>query len=211
MLDPVERLSEILFGLIMAMTFTGSIHAAEAGEEDVRTILVGAIGCNIAWGIVDAVMYVMSTMVSRGHVRRSLSALRHAGSPEQTRDILDELLPEGVIRAMKPGDYDALRRWVDTLPEPARNAPMSARTWRGALGVFLLVTLSTFPVVLPLIFLRDHSPTMALRVSHSVALVMLFLIGYALGKRAGMKAWLTGASMLVVGVVLAVMTILLGG
>ena len=47
-LDPISRVSEILFGLIMALTFTGTISAASAGREEVRTLLVGAIGCNIA-------------------------------------------------------------------------------------------------------------------------------------------------------------------
>jgi hypothetical protein len=210
-LDPVERLSEILFGLIMAMTFTGSIHAAQAGEEDLHTILVGAIGCNIAWGIVDAVMYVMSELVARGHVRGALRKLRSAASHDQVRDALDDVLPDGVVRAMKPSDYDGLRRWVDAIPEERRHAPMTGRLWRGAIGVFLLVTFSTFPVVIPLFLLRDVSPRTALRASHAVALTMLFLIGSALGKRAGMKPWLMGLSLLFIGVVLAAMTIALGG
>jgi hypothetical protein len=35
-LDPVERISEVLFGLIMVLTFTGSLSAAEAGRAEVR-------------------------------------------------------------------------------------------------------------------------------------------------------------------------------
>lgn len=49
-LDPMERLSEVLFGLIMVLTFTGSLGAATAGREEIRTMLIGAIGCNLAWG-----------------------------------------------------------------------------------------------------------------------------------------------------------------
>ena len=64
-LDPVERVSEVLFGLIMVLGFTGSMSAATAGRAEVREMLVGAIGCNLAWGIVDAVMYVMATVLSR--------------------------------------------------------------------------------------------------------------------------------------------------
>ena len=50
MLDPAERTSEVLFGLIMVLTFTGSLSIAEAGREDIRAMLIGAPGCNIAWG-----------------------------------------------------------------------------------------------------------------------------------------------------------------
>jgi hypothetical protein len=32
-----------------ALTFTTTISLATAGREDVRTMLLGALGCNIAW------------------------------------------------------------------------------------------------------------------------------------------------------------------
>ena len=51
-LTPNERISEVLFGLIMVLTFTGSLSVAEAGREDIRTMLIGALGCNLAWGLI---------------------------------------------------------------------------------------------------------------------------------------------------------------
>ena len=50
-LEPIDRVSEVLFGLIMVLTFTGSLSVAEAGRDDVRTMLIGALGCNLAWRI----------------------------------------------------------------------------------------------------------------------------------------------------------------
>jgi len=67
-LDPVERMSEILFGLIMVLTFTGSLSVATAGHEEVRGLLIGAIGCNLAWGLIDAVMYLLTILVERGRI-----------------------------------------------------------------------------------------------------------------------------------------------
>lgn len=46
-LEPTDRISEIVFGLIMATTFTGTLSAT-AGREDIHTMLIGAIGCNLA-------------------------------------------------------------------------------------------------------------------------------------------------------------------
>ncbi|MFL5250402.1 MAG: hypothetical protein ACJ79V_21460, partial [Myxococcales bacterium] len=66
-LDPVERISESLFGLIMVLTFTCSISAADPGREEVRAMLFGAIGCNLAWGAIDAIMYLMACLAERGH------------------------------------------------------------------------------------------------------------------------------------------------
>src|SRR5215471_1391345 len=78
LLDPIDRVSEILFGLFMVMTFTGTLSAATAGREDVRTMLIAAIGCNIAWGFVDGVMYILRTMVTRARGATLFAAARHA-------------------------------------------------------------------------------------------------------------------------------------
>jgi len=59
-------MSEVLFGLIMVLTFTGSLSVAEAGRDEVRTMLIGALGCNLAWGIIDAVLYLMGSLAERG-------------------------------------------------------------------------------------------------------------------------------------------------
>jgi hypothetical protein len=207
-LDPVERLSEILFGLIMALTFTGTIHAAEGGQEEIRATLAGAIGCNIAWGIVDAVMYVMTVVVTRSRALRALRQVRGAGTREEAAAVLSDVLPEGVAKVMTPRDFESLRGWLKGLPEQRRRT-LTLRDLRGAAGVFLLVTVSTFPVVVPFLFLDDA--VRALRISNAIALAMLFGIGWALGKHAGMRAPLTGAWMLGIGIVLVGLTIALGG
>jgi hypothetical protein len=68
-LAPAERTSEVLFGLIMVLTFTGSLSVTEAGRGDVRTMLIAALGCNLAWGIIDAVFYLMGALAERPHLR----------------------------------------------------------------------------------------------------------------------------------------------
>ena len=65
LLDPVDRVSEILFGLIMAVTILGSLSVATAGKEEMRTVTAAALGCNLAWGLVDAVMFVVRTATER--------------------------------------------------------------------------------------------------------------------------------------------------
>src|SRR5262249_5115955 len=89
-LDPLERFAEVIFGLIMVMTFTGSLSVATAGHQEVRTMLVGAIGCNIAWGIVDAVMYILNALLWRGRGLRILGAIRRPGEAERAREMITE-------------------------------------------------------------------------------------------------------------------------
>jgi VIT1/CCC1 family predicted Fe2+/Mn2+ transporter len=78
LLDPVDRISEILFGLIMAVTIVGSLSIATAGRNDVGVVLWGALGCNLAWGLVDAVMYVVRTATERSrNLERPVLVPRH--------------------------------------------------------------------------------------------------------------------------------------
>jgi VIT1/CCC1 family predicted Fe2+/Mn2+ transporter len=88
LLDPVDRISEILFGLIMAVTIVGSLSIATAGRNDVRTVLWGALGCNLAWGLVDAVMYLVRTATERTRNRAPGSEGRGVLHP---RDFLEAL------------------------------------------------------------------------------------------------------------------------
>ncbi len=50
LLNPLDRVAEILFGLIMALSFTCSINIATKRPAEIRQLLIGAIGCNLAWG-----------------------------------------------------------------------------------------------------------------------------------------------------------------
>src|SRR5688572_31923681 len=77
-LEPGDRIAEVLFGLIMVLTFTGSLSAAEAGREDIRAMLIGALGCNIAWGIIDGVLYLMGALSERGSNLTVYRAVRGA-------------------------------------------------------------------------------------------------------------------------------------
>jgi VIT1/CCC1 family predicted Fe2+/Mn2+ transporter len=102
-----------------------------------------------------------------------------------------------------------MHRRLLKLPEPADRARLSGADWRGALGVCLLVFLSTFPVALPFIFMQDTLP--AMRVSNAIAVAMLFITGYAYGRYVGRSPWLTGFLMVLLGGVLVLLTIALGG
>ena len=64
-LDPIDRQSEVMFGLLMTLTFTGTMSVALGAGATVREILMAALGSNIAWGIVDATVYLLTTAAER--------------------------------------------------------------------------------------------------------------------------------------------------
>lgn len=208
-LDPIERLSEVLFGLIMVLTFTGSLSVVGAGREDVRTMLVGALGCNLAWGIIDAVFYLMARLADRGRDLATFRAVRETGDPEVGQRLVAGALPPVIASILAPAELEGMRLRLLKLPDPPGRAHLRADDARGALGVFLLVFLSTFPVVIPFLVMREPVP--ALRVSNAIAVVLLFLAGYAFGRLAGRHPLWMGGAMVVVGSMLVGITIALGG
>jgi hypothetical protein len=208
-LEPIERISEVLFGLIMVLTFTGSLSVTEAGREDVRTMLIGALGCNLAWGIIDGIMYLMACLSERAQRLRTLVAVRKAANSEEAHRVIASALPPAVAPVLQPAELERIRLHLNQLPEPGARPRLRKEDWWGALCVFLLVFLSTFPVVLPFVFMHEAVP--ALRVSNAVAIVMLFLTGYAFGRCAGYHPWVMGISMVVLGALLVAITIALGG
>jgi hypothetical protein len=211
-LDPTERVSEILFGLIMVLTFTGSLSVAEAGREEVRTMLVGAIGCNLAWGIVDAVMYLLTTLVERQR-GLNLAILARGTDPDEARRGIAAEFPPLLASVMQSSDIERLRREIVALPTQSgrgHRARLTGHDVRGAIETFLLVFLCTLPVVIPFLLFSTNA-VRALRVSNAVALAMLFLGGYSLGRYSGLRPWRLGLSMTATGVVLVAITIALGG
>jgi len=208
-LEPNERISEVLFGLIMVLTFTGSLSVAQANQTEVRTMLIGALGCNLAWGIIDGIFYLMGCLSEQGHGIRTLRALRKAATPEEAHGVIANTLPPMVAATLGSAEYEAMRQKLVQLPEPPSRPRLGKHEWLGALAVFFWVFLTTFPVAIP--FLLMHSVGPALRASNAIAIMLLFLTGYAFGRVAGYRPWLTGLAMIVLGSVLVAITIALGG
>jgi hypothetical protein len=208
-LDPVDRYSEVLFGLFMVLSFTGTMSVATDGREEVRTMLIAAIGCNTAWGFVDGVMYVLRTLFARTREATLARAVRAAARPEEAqRLIADGMGP--LAEAFGPAELERARQWFVARPAaPAARASVTGRDLRAALGIFLLVFASTFPVVLPFIFIGDlHT---AKRVSGAIAIVMLYICGHGWGRYAGATPWRAGLFMVAMGVMIEAVVIALGG
>ena len=208
-LDPHERISEVLFGLIMVLTFTGTISVAEAGREDIRAVLIGALGCNVAWGIIDGVLYLLGCLYERGRNLTTLRAVRKSGDSSAAHRLIGNALPPLISSVLQPVEFESIRQRLVQLPDPPENARLNARDFWGALGVFLLVFLATFPVALPFIVMHRTMP--AMRVSNLIAIVMLFLAGAAYGRCIGRSPWSIGLVMVALGAVLVGLTIALGG
>ena len=208
LLDPIDRISEILFGLFMAVTIVGSLSIATAGTNEVRTVMTAALGCNIAWGLVDAVMYLVRTLTERNRDLALARELLGADTETANRLIL-AALPEHVAAMIGPAELEGMRRRLVTLDVP-RHAGLAFEDYLAAAGIFVWVVVATFPVVIP--FLLTDDASFAMQESRIITLAMLFGAGFALGRTAGHPHPLrTGLVMMLCGAVLILAVMALGG
>ena len=206
-LDPVERSSEVVFCVLMAMSITGTLSVATAGRHEVISMTMGAVGCNIAWGLVDAVMYLVRTITNRRRQVRAWHHIRNEEDAQTARQFIQDELPELLEHHASPQVLDALRTSMGRSPLPPVH--LLKRDISGAWSVFILVVASTFPVVLPFLFVKD--PQLAMRLSNALAVMTLFVAGCALGRFASGHPWRYGAGMSFLGVLLVAVIIALGG
>ena len=139
----------------------------------------------------------------------ALRAVRNATDPQKAQRLVADALPPLIASILQPAELETMRQRLKDLPEPPERARLGNEEWLGALGVFLLVFLSTFPVVIPFLFMKNA--WLALRISNAIAIVMLFLAGYAFGRITGRHPWVMGVAMVILGAVLAGLTMALGG
>lgn len=209
-LDPVGRLGEILFGLIMALGFTGSVRLG-LEEADNRSLFVGILGCNLAWAIVDGAMYVMAELFDRGRRARLIREVRSA--PDETRaiELIAAELDEKLEFLESAPDRGPIHRAI--LEILRSGTPVHAKLRRedllGGVAAGLVIVLATLPVVVPFLVVPD--PNVAVRVSNAVALSLVFLLGTSWARVVGGRPLVVGLSLTAVGVVLVLITIALGG
>jgi hypothetical protein len=208
-LDAVDRINEVNFGLIMVLTFTCTINAATEGREEVRTLLWAALSCNVAWGIIDSFIYLFSVMMYRGETLDVINNIRHAPNEAEGNKMVGDALPPLLASLMEKEHISGLRHKILQLPQPPRKASLMWRDVLGAVKIFLLVFGSTFPAVIPFIFIKDIF--LATRISNGIALLLLFITGYYFGKTTHRHPVAHGLMLAGIGALLVAMTIALGG
>lgn len=207
-LSPIDRISEVLFGLIMVLTFTGAISVVRDKEQEVGDLLWAALGCNVAWGIVDAIMYLMNTLLDRARSVKFLLKLRQSDTTTSLGMINEELTPT-LAALMDDRQKTEIFTKLKALPEPPKRIWITFRDLVSCLEIFLLVFLCTLPVALPFVFMNDVE--LAKPVSNGIAILMLFIGGYRLAKYAGLPPGLTALVYMAIGLALVFLTMALGG
>ena len=209
MLEPMERIAEILFGVIMTLTFTCTLAVETADRLQVRTMLIGALGCNLAWGIIDAGVYLITRINTESRKVAAVRAIREAADGRAARQILANSFNPALASALSNEQLESMRQNLRQMPEPLQRPKLTKRDWLGAGGLCLLCFVSTLPIALPFVFVSDAR--LALRISNAVAVAPLALCGYAFGYRSGIPPWVTALVMVAFGAAMVGVAIALGG
>jgi VIT1/CCC1 family predicted Fe2+/Mn2+ transporter len=207
-----ERLGELLFGLIMTLTFTLTAgFVVGDGQEAVRELLVATIGCNIAWGIIDGGLLVLGRVFDRGRAARIGRAIRSTADESHAIAAvaaeLDDVLEPITAPDSRAGLYREVVQRVKA--SPAQRTGVRGEDWLAAFGVFWLVVFASFPAALPFLFIDDA--WQALRVSNLILIALFFLIGYQWAGYTTVKPWRAATSLTLFGMVLVAAAIALGG
>ena len=210
--EPSDWWGEALFGLIMVLIFTiGARSLIASGEDDASDVIVAVVGCNIGWGFISGGMFIIQVLFERGQKARLVREVHQATSEEEALDIIrDELDPD--LEAAAPVE-DRARFHRDVLAHVKKlNVPKTKLKWAdmlGALVVFVLVVLTTIPAVIPFLLISDLQ--MALRVSNSLLVVMLFYVGFRWAGETNTNRWIAGVIVTLVGVAMSIVAEVLGG
>lgn len=213
-LDPAESFGELFFGLVMALSFTlGASVIGQDEPEQASTILLAAIGCNIAWGVIDAAMFLMGRIYDRRRAARLLRMAMNAGAEGTREELLKELLEQRF--ELTPQDrtsaLDDLARSLGVLlaQRQVRRVGPTGEDFAAAALVCALVAACALWAALPLLFFADQ--LIVMRVSNAISVCALFFIGYRWARHTDVMPLRTGLITASLGVILVLIAIALGG
>jgi hypothetical protein len=213
-LDPATSLGEVLFGLIMTLTFTlgAGLIIQEEGREGARQLLIATIGCNIAWGIIDGALYLAGQLFDRGRLRKIVTIVRDTSDDGKATAVvageLDELLGNVTTDTERNSLYGRIVDNIRSTP-PRAAGGITKADMLGALASFWLVFLASLPAAIPFLFIDDA--LLALRVSNAILLALLFFTGYRWAHYTLGRPWVAGLCFLIGGIAMVLTAIALGG
>lgn len=220
LIDPIDRLSETVFSILILLTFTLAFRITRLSEAtqqpvsqaNVNELLIGAVGAVLAWGLIDGIMYALISMFQRGERHRLLRDIQTASSEQEALEVIAEdmdyllepITGEDERKALYSSIFTHLRS------SKPRKIGLKSDDFYGALGHVLVAVIAVIPSLLPLIIFRQDYD-FAILISNIVSFIVLFIAGYYWGNYTGANPWKTGLLLMSVAIALVVIAIPLGG
>jgi len=203
--------SEPMFGVIMVVCFTSLLRAYPGvAEQILGTILLSALFCCIAWGLVDGIFYAWEAHYELDK-KKKIQAIARSEGGEKARDLVEDNLGDTLVDLLDEGDKEQIYQIVQKKAPGIDLGKVSLRDdVMTILIAFGLVVGSSIIVMIPFLIIGDVMK--ALVVSNTTGIVLLFFMGYwreeepAVGRKL-----ITGAVTAFVALIITLVTIALGG
>ena len=206
---PQDRLAEVICGLIMVLSFTAATGAIFEGTTR-HALLVAILGCNIAWGIVDGVTYILGNLMNRGARARLIQTLKRSPDDPNVAAVVESRLKPVLGDLLTPLQAQQVQRWI--IEGAARVEPETTRLKKDdlftGLWCFVIVFGAALPVLIPFLLIQNEA--IALRISNALMLAMLFVIGWRWAAFANMNRLKAALGFSALGIVLVAITVVLG-
>src|SRR3954454_505368 len=103
-LEPMDRIAEVFCGVLMVLTFTLTLNIADAGRETVREMLIAALGCNVAWDLIDGALYVLGCLSESRKNALAFDTVRTATAPDVAYQAIANAVPPLIAKVLTPDD-----------------------------------------------------------------------------------------------------------
>jgi hypothetical protein len=219
-LDPIDRMSETIFSILIVLIFTLAYRAYSLLPNnndifvltDSIAIFRAALGAVVAWGIIDAIMYAILSFFERKDLVRFVNEIKSNPTDPAGLQIIaeefDHLFEPITEEAQRISIYTQIHQAIkDTQPKRIK---LEKEDILGAGAVFIAAIVAVIPSLAPLVIFRDNL-RLALLLSNLFSFLMLFFTGYRWGKHSRHKPLVTGLIIMSIAILMVILAIPLGG
>jgi hypothetical protein len=172
-LSPGQRLSELFYGVVMAVILTGMINVGlPPTESTLRLLLFGTFAVNISWGVIDGVTSMYGGLANRADFSRTANAFRADPAGPEKREAVARALQGTIVENLDEAGQAAV---VDMIgagkPVSGQRYPPVREDWYAAIATIVIDFVLVFPVMAP--YFIFNTVRWAVFVSHTISILML--------------------------------------
>lgn len=196
----MDRVGEAAFAVLMVVIINGYVALSDLNTGFYYIVVVN-LGACLSWGIIDGLIYAISSSMERNIVRNKLLRLKSSLRGEDTLQEVKSNLEDTFLATFDEEGKEAIAKEImvhvpdASLSENKILTKQEVLGWLSIIGIYL-----TVGVLLALPFLVLHDKLVAWLISNAVGVTWLSWYGVQLGKSAGKNRWLLGAVMAVVSI-----------
>ncbi len=195
-----DRTGEIAFAVLMVIIINGYVALSDLNSGFGYIVAVN-LGACFGWGVIDGLIYAISSSIERNNTRNKLLMLKQCAACHDTLDKVTQSFNDTFLAGF---DAEGKKAVAQQLIDHVGNADLGENKvltrdesmgWLSIIGIYLTVGLL---MALPFLVLPDKF--LAWIVSNSLGVAWVTWYGVQLGKAVGKYRWLLGLLLAVVSI-----------